>query len=98
MIFIENNLENSDPGHSWFHFVGLIWADHVMFFAVERGPAAMGNRVHLVEGESAVRVTSALFSMFVTTMFFCLLVISYRVYKLKERQNYTRLRDMDGGH
>ncbi|XP_075238942.1 uncharacterized protein LOC142334633 [Convolutriloba macropyga] len=50
------------------------------------------ERGHIVGGGNGARMASALFSMFVTTMFFCLLVISYRVYKL--RHNYNTLREM----
>merc|ERR1719493_512781 len=50
------------------------------------------NAVHIERGDSVhtldqggVRMAAGMFSLFVTTMFFCLMVISYKVYRLRNK-------------
>jgi len=49
-----------------------------------------GNSVHTLD-QGGVRMAAGMFSLFVTTMFFCLMVISYKVYRL--RNNYKKLKE-----
>jgi hypothetical protein len=49
------------------------------------------DSVHMMD-QGGVRMAAGMFSLFVTTMFLCLMVISYKVYRL--RNNYKVLKDI----